>query len=268
MQDDSRYPHHTSADGLGCASDLTNVTAGHRPGENHLSLTESNLSRHTRIYPPNARDTVKKYLQGLERGREAGVDEPQTQLRQEVHSDRRVDVFRKDANNAQRSEGRSAKEAPDERAASACAAVLRGKDTTSLVAEIHAEPRQLLVASMKSKQESVPIKNATHVPPLSLHSSQSSTCDLLQAQNAIVESSSSSERPASGELVVTEHIPQKRRARSASKRKLSDPGSGDRERKGPRHITVNHTKAQTKHREPPIFRSKGEEEDVDRQACQ
>lgn len=248
MQDDPRHRLDTAANGLGPGQfeSTATVAAGHV--DSSQSLTKSNLDRHTRICPPDARDTVAWYLRGLQPGfgtgntdlqKRVGGGSPQADKHgrpQKQVTNQSPIKINNDDHNVQAHAARSCSIASGTSLPPPLRATTPAQTWTKLI-----EARKALVASMKSKKaqanETVrfdPIYSPRNPIPTSRHSNHSSTCELRQVQQQ-PEKDASIQRAESEELIVDPHIRSKQIEKSQEKRKLSDPGSGDRNWKESKH---------------------------------
>lgn len=234
MPDDPRNQLDISANGLRPGIPTATVAAG---SDSTHSLTESNLGRHTRIYPPDARDTVAWYLRGLQPTLEAGTVELQAHTRDGIP---RIDTLHTTQEKASLHSRNDPKHAYNpgptaQRHAVAFEAVPLPIATTPVISRLKlVGARKSLVASMKSKEESFRQAVPPEARPLADHSMQSSTCELHHPPPP-PRKGTSSHQASSENLEVVHRAKSKPKAKSPDKRKLSDTGSGERNRKGPRH---------------------------------
>lgn len=178
MQDDSRHRLDTSANEHGVPTRTTGFetqSAGHGY-DIHTSLTESNLSRHTRLNPPDARDTVQWFLRGLPPDARPGGDPEQAGWTTDSrdNQDNPLEKVRRAEESHDHQTVRSAQEKRDGHQTQTSGRQQRAPSVPLV------EQRKSLVTSMKSKHETSLQQAQKNKPASIIPSSKSSTSEVLR----------------------------------------------------------------------------------------
>lgn len=228
MQDDPRRQLDAFADGPRHDQPASTVLDGH-PNSNQ-PLTESNLDRHTRIHPPDARDTVAWYLRGLQGGTgtstsATNVQAPAKQQVSQTLECHRIPVNRSEVELQAGCEkpidpkGSPSKYPTAEEPVLSLQAIPSGLSGAKLV-----EARRLLVASIRSKHDPLEQVTRKSAPPASTGSTQSSTKQLLPRPQDLPKNTSNDRENVYEKASAVDQSQDRIEARRKSKRKLSDPG--------------------------------------------
>lgn len=225
MQDDSRQRVDTSANEhreptrtIG----FETQNAGHGY-DIHASLTESNLSRHTRLNPPDARDTVQWFLRGLPPDIPPGGDREQVRWtagsRHNEYNTREKDRRAEESHDHQ-----TVRSAQEKRDGQRTQTIGRHQSAPSVPL---VEQRRSLVTSIKSKHESSTQQLQKKKPASIIASSKSSTFEVLRPR-LLDQRTANDDKPQRKVTVLAEESQKTVQPKAREKRKHSEADSTDK----------------------------------------